>query len=203
METFHCPAVLKARALCSAPAETYCRRGSGRVLLWSNFCLLRSFHSLEPGYSFRWWADPLNLEMSENETFSMGSIRAKWIISDSPGRSNIWRQKWHKEIKVQIKQARGTLAASVCSAFPAHLVLDIHASACSENFPSLSTLYILETVGTRGLWALLWCLNGQNIQIPFVSVQLKHTLLESTAGNFQALWWGRGGRRPPQPEERD
>lgn len=42
------------------------------------------------------------------------------------------------------------LAISICGAFAAGLVLDMP-SACSESFSSLSTLYNLETVGTRDL----------------------------------------------------
>lgn len=119
--------------------------------------------------------------MCENESYSRGSIRTKSIISDSPGRSNIGRQKEHKEIKVQIKQAQGTLAASVCSAFLACLVLDIHAQCTLRELSLLKYTFHPRNSGDRGLWALLQCLNGQNIQIPFVSLQQKHTFLESTA----------------------
>lgn len=68
-----------------------------------------------------WFPKP---EMDENKSYSRGIIKTKWIISDSPGRPDIWRQKQYIEMKVQIKQAEDTLAASVCSAFPAGLVLD-------------------------------------------------------------------------------
>lgn len=85
-----------------------------------------------------------------------------------------------RDYKVQIKPAQDTLATSVCSAFPAGLVLDTP-NACSESFPSVSTVYTLET----GLRALLQCLSGQNVQISFLPLQLKLTLSESTAGKFQ------------------
>ena len=76
---------------------------------------LKSFHSSEPGrlaepcFSVSTWSWFSKSEMSENASYSKGNIRTKWIISNSPGRSDIWRQKWQTEIKVQIEQVQDTL----------------------------------------------------------------------------------------------